>query len=110
MLMTYFFTILLGIYSALVTLVYLRFRKNKLLKGFEVVTEGIKWILWVAFWFIPPILLLDQYSPKEGRFVLFILWFIPSTIVIFIKGREAWERGEWEHQLRKKEAQKNHEL
>ncbi len=107
--MTFFISILLGIYSALVTFVYLRFRKNKLLKGSADAIELSKWLLWFIFWFIPPILLCD-YAPKEGRLVLFILWFIPTGIVMLVMGRAAWKRGEWEHQLREKEANKNKEL
>ena len=77
-----------------------------MVSGIEGVIEGAKWILWIALWFIPPMYLADQFAPKGERLILIVLWFIPTAAVMFLKGREGWKRGEWEHQLRKKESQK----
>lgn len=101
--MLYFVTFVVGLYSGLVTYIYAVYRKNRLVAGTGAFVEFVKCALWVAFWFIPPMYIADIYAPKEGnRIFLFILWILPTFIVLFIKGREAWRRGEWEHQLRKK--------
>ena len=89
-----------GIYSAIITAIYLRFRKEKM-KGICAVWEQVKWLIWCGAAIFLPLFTMQYVNgyfqlnlSKDERFYVLAIWLVIICGYIGLAGYSAWRKGE----------------
>ena len=89
----------MGIYSAILTAIYLHFRKEKIEKGICIVWEVVKWLIWCGaamFLALAAMQYGDEYFQlnlnKEERSCVLSIWLTIIWGYIGLVGYSAWKK------------------